>query len=294
MTVPTEILQRIRRLEIQTGRMVDEVLAGAYQSAFKGRGMEFEDVREYQPGDEIRTIDWNVTARAGRPFVKSYREERELTVLLLVDVSASERFGSTGQAKLDLAIELSALLAFSAIRNDDKIGLILFSDRVERYVPPRKGRRHALRVVRDLVTHEPEGQRTSIGAALSFLGKVHRRRAVVFLVSDLQSEGYEKDLAAVAARHDLICVWPQDERETALPDVGLLTLEDAETGEVVVVDTSRQDVREAFEGGWGAQSARNEALLRRLKVDTLEVRTGEPYVDHLRRFFARRKKRLSR
>lgn len=294
MTIPLETLQRIKRLELQTGRLVDEVLAGAYQSAFKGRGMEFEDVREYLPGDPIRAIDWNVTARAGEPHVKTYREERELTVLLVVDVSASARFGSGEQAKLDLAVELSALIAFSAIRNDDKIGLLLFSDRVELYVPPRKGRRHALRVIRDLCTFEPRGQGTALGEALAFLGNVHRRRAVVFLVSDLVAAGYERDLAATASRHDLICVWPRDRRETELPDVGLVALEDAETGEVAVVDTSRDEVRERFRAQWGEGAERSASLLRRLKVDTLEVETGRDYVGDLRRFFARRRRRLQR
>lgn len=294
MSIPLETLQRIKRLEIKTGKLVDEVLAGAYHSAFKGRGMEFEDVREYQPGDPIRSIDWNVTARQGDPHVKTYREERELTVLLVVDVSASERFGTTGQAKLDLAVELSALIAFSAIRNDDKIGLLLFSDRVEKYVPPRKGRKHALRVVRELITCEPEGSGTAIDRALAFLGNVHKRKAVVFLVSDLVGDGFERDLAATASRHDLICVWPRDVRETELPDVGLITLEDAETGEVVTVDTSRPEVRERFRSRWGEGAETSERLLRRLKIDTLEVQTGQDYVSDMRRFFARRRRRLHR
>jgi uncharacterized protein (DUF58 family) len=294
MTFPLEALQKIKRLEIQTGRLVDEVLAGAYHSAFKGRGMEFEDVRAYQPGDPIRTIDWNVTARSGEPHVKTFREEREMTVMLMVDVSASERFGTTGQAKLELATELSALIAFSAIRNNDTIGMLLFSDRVESYVPPRKGKRHALRVIRDLLTFEPEGTGTRIDVALSYLGRVHKKKVVVFLVSDLQADGYEKDLAAIASRHDLICVWPSDRRETELPDVGLVTLEDAETGETVVVDTSRKDVRQAFRSSSGEGTEARDRILKRLKIDTIEVKTGEPYVQDLRRFFARRRKRLNR
>jgi uncharacterized protein (DUF58 family) len=294
VTIPLETLQKIKRLEIHTGRLVDEVLAGAYHSAFKGRGMEFEDVREYQPGDEIRTIDWNVTARTGQAFVKTFREERELTVMLVVDISASERFGTTGQAKLELATELSALIAFSAIRNNDKIGMLLFSDRVESYVPPRKGKRHALRVIRDLLTFEPKGTGTDISKALSYLARVHKRKAVVFLVSDLQSDGYEKDLAAIASRHDLICVWPNDPREAELPDVGLVTLEDAETGEVVVVDTSRKEVRSAFHSSAGEGSETRERMLKRLKVDTIEVQTGKAYVQDLQRFFDRRRKRNSR
>lgn len=290
-----ETLQRIKRLEIKAGRLVDEVLAGAYQSAFKGRGMEFEDVREYQPGDEIRTIDWNVTARAqGQAFVKTYREERELTVLLLVDVSASERFGTTGQAKLDLAVELSALIAFSAIRNNDKIGMLLFSDRVESYIPPRKGKRHALRLVRDLMTFEAQGTGTRIDLALSTLARVHKRKAVVFLVSDLEGAGYERDLAAVSSRHDLICVWPRDPREVALPDVGLVTLEDAETGELRLVDTSRDSVRQAFRARSDEHTETRGRLLRRLKIDAIEVQTGEEYVQNLQRFFDRRRRRLSR
>ncbi|RMG11260.1 MAG: DUF58 domain-containing protein [Planctomycetota bacterium] len=290
-----ETLERIKRLEIKTGRLVDEVLAGAYHSAFKGRGMEFEDVREYQPGDSIRSIDWNVTARSqGQAFVKTYREERELTVLLLVDVSASERFGTTGQAKLDLAVEFSALIAFSAIRNNDKIGLMTFSDRVESYLPPRKGRRHALRLVRDLLTLRPLGRGTRIDLALSTLAKVHKRKAVVFLISDLEAEGFERDLAATASLHDVICVWPRDPREATLPDVGLVTLEDAETGELRVVDTSRRSVREAFRSRWGEGAGSRERLLRRLEVDAIEVETGKDFVGDLQRFFARRRKRLAR
>jgi uncharacterized protein (DUF58 family) len=292
--ITPELLRKVRRIEIRTGRLVDSLLGGAYHSAFKGRGMEFEDVREYVPGDEIRTIDWNVTARAGSPHVKTFREERELTVLLLVDVSRSEFFGSGGQRKSDLVAEFSALVALAALRNGDKVGLALFSDRVERYLPPKKGRRHALRLIRDLLAFKPASRGTSLAEALSFTGKVLKRRAVVFLVSDLLDAGFERDLAAARSRHDLIAVRVADPRETALPDVGLVTLEDAETGETVLVDTGSARFRESFATGGESARKRQDQLLRSLRVDGLEITTGGDYVPELTRFFRMREKRALR
>ncbi|MBN1442566.1 MAG: DUF58 domain-containing protein [Planctomycetes bacterium] len=292
--IPKEILKKVRQIEIRTNRVVDSLLGGEYHSAFKGRGMEFEEVREYQPGDEIRTIDWNVTARAGTPFVKVYREERELTVLLLVDVSPSEQFGTGQQQKSELAAEFSALISFAAIRNNDKIGLILFSDEVEKYIPPKKGKKHVLRVVRELLTYEPRSRGTDIAEALRFLARVARRRSTVFLVSDYIAEDFEKVLSAVRSRHDVIAVRTSDPREVQLPDVGLITLEDAETGEVVVVDSRSAHIRKLFEDRGQEERSRQDSLLRSLKVDELEITTGKPYVQELSRFFRLREKKMYR
>ncbi len=292
--IPQEILQKVRQIEIRTNRQVDSLLGGEYNSAFKGRGMEFEEVREYQPGDEIRTIDWNVTARTGTPFVKTYREERELTVLCLVDVSPSEHFGSGRQQKNELAAEFSALISFAAIRNGDKVGLILFSDEVELYVPPKKGKKHVLRVIRELLAHEPRSRGTDVAEALRFLARVQRRRATAFLVSDFISADFEKDLSAVRAKHDIIAVRTSDRREVELPSAGLLTLEDAETGEVIVVDSRSARVRRLFESRTQEDRSRQDSLLRSLKVDELEITTGKSYVDELSRFFRLREKKMYR
>ena len=292
--IPQEILKKVRQIEIRTNRTVDSILGGEYHSAFKGRGMEFEEVREYQPGDEVRTIDWNVTARAGQPFVKSYREERELTVLALVDVSPSEHFGSGQQQKNELAAEFSALIAFSAIRNGDKFGLVLFTDRVELYIPPKKGKKHVLRVIRELLTHEPQSQGTDIAEALRFLARVQRRRATVFLTSDFISKDYEKDLSAVRAKHDLIAVRTSDRREIELPDAGLMALEDAETGEVVVVDSRSARIRRIFEDRTHEERSRHDTMLRSLEVDELEITTGKDYVQSLSNFFRLREKKMYR
>lgn len=292
--IPPELLKKVRRIELRTARLVDSLMGGAYHSAFKGRGMEFEDVREYVPGDEVRSIDWNVTARAGYPHVKTFREERELTVVLLVDVSSSEAFGSSGQGKNELIAEFAALIALAAMRNDDKIGLALFTDRVERYLPPKKGRRHVLRLIRDLLAYEPESRGTDLAAALSFLGKVQRRRAVVFLLSDLLADDFRKDLAAARSRHDLVAVRVADPRESDLPDVGLLDLEDAETGEIVTVDTASTRFRTSF-AAEGTRSRKEQGdLLRSLRVDELDITTGKDYVRELSRFFRMREKRAAR
>jgi uncharacterized protein (DUF58 family) len=292
--IPQEILKKVRQIEIRTNRTVDSLLGGEYHSAFKGRGMEFEEVREYQPGDEVRTIDWNVTARAGAPFVKTYREERELTVFALVDVSPSEQFGSGRQQKAELAAEFSALIAFAAIRNGDKFGLILFSDEVEKYVPPKKGKKHVLRVVRELLAHEPRSPGTDIAEALRFLARVQRRRATVFLISDFIASGFEKDLSAVRAKHDVIAVRTSDRREVEMPDAGLITLEDAETGEIVVVDSRSARVRRLFQGRAQEERSQQDSLMRSLEVDELEITTGKDYVHELSRFFKKREKKMFR
>ncbi len=289
--IPTEILKKVRRIQILTSAMVNDVFAGQYHSAFKGRGMEFEEVREYQAGDDIRTIDWNVTARTGRPFVKNFREERELTVLLVVDVSASQDFGTRAQLKSELVAELGATLAFSAIQNNDKVGLILFTDRIERFVPPRKGPRHVLRVVRELLYHQPAGRRTDVGLALEYVSRVMTRRSVVFVISDFQTPDFSGQLQIVRHRHDLIPVLVRDERESRLPPVRYVELFDPETNEQLLVDTSSR----AFRARFGQQAdGRREVLLAellRLRLDAIEVTTGESFVDPLRRFFRRRGQR---
>jgi len=289
--IPREILKQVRRIEISTRGLVNEVFSGEYHSVFKGRGMNFAEVREYQYGDDIRSIDWNVTARSGAPFVKIFEEERELTVMLVVDVSASGDFGTQERLKGEVAVEICALLAFSAIKNNDKVGLIIFSDRIEKFVPPRKGRRHVLRVLRELLYHQPEGRGTDITAALEYLAHVQRKKAVTFLVSDFRDHGFEKALAVAGRRHDLIAVRMGDRRERELPPVGFLELEDPETGQRVVVNTSNADFRAAF--GERVDTARNELdrSFRRHKVDVIDIETGRPYVKELMRFFQDRMRR---
>jgi uncharacterized protein (DUF58 family) len=289
--IPREILKQVRRIEISTRGLVNEVFSGEYHSVFKGRGMNFAEVREYQYGDDIRSIDWNVTARTGAPFVKIFEEERELTVMLLVDVSASGDFGTRERLKGEIAVEICALLAFSAIKNNDKVGLIIFSDRIEKFVPPRKGRRHVLRVLRELLYHRPEGRGTDITAALEHLTHVQRKKAVAFLVSDFQDEGFEKALAIAGRRHDLIAVRIGDERERELPPLGLVELEDPETGECLIVNSSNPDFREAFVDRVGRERAQLDRSLRRSKVDVIDIETGRPYVKPLMRFFQERMRR---
>ncbi|MEE2899503.1 MAG: DUF58 domain-containing protein [Gemmatimonadota bacterium] len=289
--IPREILKKVRRIEISTRGLVNEVLSGEYHSVFKGRGMNFAEVREYQYGDDIRSIDWNVTARTGAPFVKVFEEERELTVMLVVDVSASGDFGTRERMKGEVAVEICALLAFSAIKNNDKVGLIIFSDQVEKFVPPRKGKRHVLRVLRELLYHRPEGRGTNIRAALDYLNHVQRKKAVTFLVSDFRDSGFEKALAVAGRRHDLIAVRVGDLRERELPSLGLLELEDPETGERVVVNTSDARFRATFTERSLASRGELDRTLRRGKVDVIDIETGEPYVRPLMRFFKDRMRR---
>jgi uncharacterized protein (DUF58 family) len=293
------ILSRMRRLEIRTRRMVNDSLAGAYHSVFKGRGMDFDEVREYVPGDEVRTIDWNVTARAGRPFVKKFTEERELTIFLLVDISASGNFGSAALSKRDLAAELASVLAFSAIRNSDKVGLLLYTDRIERYLPPKKGRRHVLRAVRDVLYHAPEGTGTDSVKALDVVNHVLHRRAIVFLISDFEAPGDQTAARAALRRatrqtnrrHDLIAVQIVDPHEKELPNVGILALEDAETGEVLELDTASAAVRRQFKEMALDRDRRLMSDLRSEGVDTLQLQTDSPYLPALQRFFKVRVRR---
>ena len=288
-----EILKKIRALEIKTRGLVETAFAGDYHSVFKGRGMNFEDVREYQPGDEIRTIDWNVTARMGMPFVKKFTEERELTVMLIVDVSASGNFGSTTQSKRELAAEVACLLAFSAIRNNDKVGLLLFTDRVELFIPPKKGRSHTLRIIREILFFEPEGRGTNPTLALDSLNKIVTRRAVVFFISDFQTPDFSKSLGVSGRRHDFIAVQVQDEREKALPNIGIITLEDAETGEQIEIDTASRATRTRFVDLASEQQAALLRTLRRNNIDAIALRTGEDYLPALRSFFKKRERRLA-
>ena len=288
-----EVLKKIRALEIKTKGLVQTVFAGDYHSVFKGRGMNFEDVREYQPGDEIRAIDWNVTARLGTAFVKKFTEERELTVILVVDVSASGNFGSATQSKRELAAEVACLLAFSAIRNNDKVGLLLFSDRVELFIPPKKGRSHTLRIIREILFFEPAGRGTAPALALDYLNKVVTRRAVVFFVSDFQSGDFSRELSVSGRRHDFIAVHVQDQREEMLPNVGIITLEDAETGEQIEINTADRTTRARFSALAETRRAELNRTLRRNSIDAISLRTGEDYLPALRSFFKQRERRLA-
>jgi len=286
-----EQLRTVRKIQIRTSHLVTDLFAGQYHSVFKGRGMEFAEVRLYQPGDEIRTIDWNVTARTGVPHVKRYAEERELTVMLLVDASASTRFGSVSQLKSALAAELGALLAFSAITNNDKVGLVIFTDRIELALPPRKGTHHVLRVIREVLSTRPAGRGTDVAGALEHLTRVTKRRCVVFVVSDFLDPGCRRALGVASRRHDVIAVVLDDPREAELPDVGLVELEEAETGERYVVDTGSRRVRDAFARQAVAARAERDRMLRAAEVDAIVVRTDRPYAEVLLRFFRMRERR---
>lgn len=289
--LPIEVMRQVRRIQIRTSRVVNEFLAGQYESIFKGQGMEFKEVRAYVPGDDIRAIDWNVTARTGEPHVKIMAEERELTVMLMVDMSGSGRFGSVNRFKNEVAAELCAVLAFSAIKNNDKVGLLVFTDRVELFVPPQKGRKHVLRVIREVLCHEPAGTGTDIAGALHYLGNVVRRRAVVFLVSDFMDENYLDALRVTNKRHDVIAVTVTDPREETLPPVGLVSMRDAESGKEMLVNTGDPRLREAYEGQARLDRQARDERLRRARVDAMHVRTDAPYVNELHRFFAMRERR---
>lgn len=289
-----EIFDKVRQIEIRTHRHARDTFAGQYHSVFKGRGMDFDEVREYVAGDEIRSIDWNVTARTGRPFVKKYTEEREQTLLLLVDLSASGDFGSRDQTKRERAAEVASVLAFSAIRNNDKVGLVLFTDRIEEFLPPRKGRRHVLRVVREILFCAPRGRGTDLGKALRFAHQVVRRQAIAFLVSDFiggpaeDAAELERTLQLVHRRHDLVALRISDRRETELPDIGEVSLEDAESGAQFVVDTSDPEVRERFRHAAFQGREDLSRSLRSAGIDSLEIDTSEPYLSPLRHFFRAR------
>ena len=293
--IPEEIFKKVRQIHIRTSHMVNDTLAGQYESVFKGQGIEFEEVREYQPGDDIRTIDWNVTARTGRPFVKKFVEERELTIMLIVDISGSLQFGTHTRPKAELAAELCAVIAFSAITNNDKVGLIIFTDCIEKFIPPKKGRRHVLRVIRDVLSFTPEGHGTDIAIALEYLNKVTTRKTVSFLVSDFFEQpggDYEQALRIASKRHDVIAVTIADPREGELPKLGIIEFQDAETGETVLVDTASSHARAEFRRLAKERQQGRSELFRATGIDAIGVQTGESYVGELLKFFRMRERRL--
>ncbi len=286
----TELMAKVGKIRILTNKLIDDQLSGDYHSTFKGQGVEFDEVRPYEVGDDVRAIDWNVTARTGVPFIKRYSEERELTVLFMVDISGSQSYGSSGRTKADLAAEVTALLALTAIRNQDKVGLILFSDKIVKYIPPRKGRDSVMRLAREVLAagDAAEGG-TDIPAALKFLNGVQKRRAVVFLVSDFLGRGdCDRLLRATARHHDMVCVTVSDPAESTLPNVGLVELEDPETGHLVLVDTASAAVRQAFAETAQAQQEELQTFLKKTGIDTLDLATNRPYIDEVRKLFKRR------
>lgn len=286
--ISKEILKKVRSLEIQTKGLVNNVFGGEYQSAFKGRGMEFSEVRAYTYGDDVRQIDWNVTARNGEPYIKIFEEEREQILMLCVDISPSGFFGTLSQTKMELAIEICAVLAFSAIKNGDKVGLVLFSDHIEKVVPPKKGRTHVLRLIRELYTAEPGGQKTDISGALSYVNRLLDRRAILVFASDFQDQNYDKQLKITSRKHDLVSIIISDEHEEELPDLGVIPFHDAETGEEVLVDTSSERVRKAYKTRKLKQKSALKENFLRSKIDAIEVYTNRSYVRPLINFFHRR------
>lgn len=287
-----EIIKKVQRIQIVANRMVNDLFAGQYQSVFRGRGMEFDEVREYQPGDDVRNIDWNVTARTGLPYIKRFSEERELTIIFLVDVSASGSFGSVERSKLELVIEVAAMLMFSALKNNDKVGLIFFCDEVLRYFPPKKGKATVLRFIRELISAKPVPRDTDLDEALRFLNRVQKKRAVVFLISDFIGASAQKTLAMANHRHDLVAVTVSDPREETIPDVGFIRLRDAETGEIVEIDSRHPRIRALFETRSGATREQLTTELKKCGVDELNINTGKDYLESLRRFFRMREKRF--
>lgn len=290
--IPKEVLKKLRRIEIHTARLANEQLAGSYHSVFKGRGLAFDEVRAYQHGDDVRFIDWNVTARSGEPHIKVFREEREMTVLLVVDMSGSQSFATKGQWKRDLVAEVTAVIAFSAIKNNDRVGLVLFTDHVEKVVPPKKGAKHVMRVVAETLSFVPKGKGTELSRALDAVGHLSRRRAAVFLLSDFQSPSYERALRLCAARHDLVPIAVSDPRESELVDVGIALMEDPETGELFEVDTSDPSVRELFKREMARSRSARDGLFKRLGLDAISLSTDRPYIAPLAEFFRRRAQRM--
>jgi uncharacterized protein (DUF58 family) len=290
--LPKEVIRKVRRIEIRTKKLVNDVFSGEYHSIFKGRGMEFEEVREYQPGDDVRVIDWNVTARYGHPFVKRFKEERELTVMLLVDASSSGEFGTAQRMKGEIAAELCSVLAFSAIKNNDRVGMIIFTDRVEKYIPPKKGSSHVLRLIREVLYFEPQHTGTDISCALEFLGRVIKRKSVVFLVSDFLSSDFDKMLSIANKKHDLIAIKIADPREIELPNVGFIELEDTETGERIIIDTKKSQVRRTFQEQALKQKKKLDKSFRSMDLDHIYITTDKSYVEPLMAFFRVRARRF--
>ncbi|MFC1606923.1 DUF58 domain-containing protein [Candidatus Latescibacterota bacterium] len=286
--LPEEIVRKVKGIELRTKRLVNDVFSGEYHSVFKGTGIEFAEVREYGIGDDVRLIDWNVTARTGHPFVKRFEEERELTVMLVVDVSGSGLFGSRGSSKEELAAEVSAVLAFSAIKNNDRVGLVMFSDRIELYIPPKKGIKHVLRVIREILYFKPEGRRTSLRTAVEHVNRILKRKSIVFVISDFMDTDFDSALSIAARKHDLIAITIRDEREEVMSSSGVIAVEDAETGEVVLVDTSSKKLRRDY---WlECQNRMNDltSFFRRAGIDSIDLITGQSYDDELIRFFKKR------
>jgi len=291
--IPLELLRKVRKIHITTSRMVTDVFAGHYQSVFKGKGMEFDEVREYLPGDDIRTIDWNVTARMGYPYVKKFAEERELTVIFLLDLSYSCHFGTVNQLKSQLAAELCALLSFSAIKNHDRVGLVAFTDRVEKFIPPGKGVQHVLRMVRDALFFRPESKGTDIPLALEYLNRLFPRKTLTFILSDFYPANFQKPLSIISKRHDIVAISLVDPLELNLPRVGLMQLEDAETGQTFLVDTSHERSRESYNRMAREIGEERKKLFRSIPIDHIDIRTDAPYLPALINFFRMRERRFS-
>ncbi|MCF6238473.1 MAG: DUF58 domain-containing protein [Candidatus Marinimicrobia bacterium] len=287
-----DLIKKVKKIELSTRHLVNEVFGGEYHSVFKGRGMEFAEVREYTPGDEIRTIDWNVSARTGVPYIKLFEEERELTVMIMVDASASGAFGTKGQMKRNLAAELSAVLAFSAVKNNDKVGLIIFTDQVEKYIPPRKGRSHVLRVIREVLDYEPQHQGTSVNTALEFMSRVLRKRSVIFMISDFLDTQYEKSIKQASRRHDMLSFHLQDPWELELPNLGLVQMHDGETGQTALVNTAKASLRKAYNQHNQRRFTDLQSFFKSSGLDYLPIRTDVPYVDSLINFFRKRATRM--
>jgi uncharacterized protein (DUF58 family) len=289
--IPKELIDKIRRIQIYTSRAVNAIFAGQYESVFKGRGMQFDEVREYTPGDDIRTIDWNVTARTGKPYIKRFVEEREMTVIFAVDLSASGDFGTVNKAKNELAAEFCAVLAFAAAKNNDKVGLLIFTDQIELYIPPKKGISHMLRLVRELLYFKMSKRKTDICQALDYLGRVVRKRATVFLVSDFIETGFKKSLSLLNKRHDVIAVSVRDRAEIALPGIGLIELVDAESGEVILIDTSSRQFRDKYSNTCAQRFDELKNMLRTINVDCITINTDKSYIQDLVSFFHMRHRR---
>ena len=291
MITTKELLKQVRQIEIKTKGLVNQVFSGEYHSVFKGRGMEFSEVREYQFGDDIRNIDWNVTARFGHPFIKVFEEERELTVILMVDMSGSLIFGSVDKTKQQVAAEISSIMAFSALKNNDKVGMILFTDKIEKFVPPRKGNKHVLRIIREVLSFEPEGKTTNLRAALEYMNNAIKKRSIVFLLSDFMDTGYEKILRIVGKRHDFIGIVLNDERENSLPPIGLVKFNDAETGEERWIDTSSKLLQRRFKEIRNGNIAQRKSLFLSSRLDSIEIKVGQNYIKPLVQFFRLRERR---
>ncbi len=289
--IPQELIKKVRQIQIYTSRAVNASFAGQYESVFKGRGMQFDEVREYMPGDDIRAIDWNVTARTGRPYIKRFVEEREMTVIFAVDLSASGRFGTTDKTKNQLAAEFCAVLSFAAAKNNDKVGLLIFTDRIELFIPPKKGSRHILRLIRELLYFQTAQRQTNIPLALDYLGRIARKRATVFLVSDFIQTDFKKPLGLLNKRHDCIAVLVSDPAELALPKVGIIEFTDAETGQTIIVDTSSSGFRRRYEGTSAERFGQLKGVLRSINVDCISISTGKPYINDLIQFFHLRHRR---